>query len=176
MSNTSRRIFFALWPPESVRLQLSEQTRPYLPLHTRAVKAANLHMTLAFIGAVDVITLGIYEQVASSLHASPFKITLDKSGCFVHAQVLWLGCSRVNSALSSLVSSLNKSLVVGGYHASDKPFIPHVTLARRYKSPQAVDIPVSIDWWVQDFALVESRLSPDGVRYKVLQTWPLHSG
>lgn len=173
MSEIRHRIFFALWPSDNLRQQLAEQTAPFLPDHARAVKAANLHMTLAFIGAVDPAALNVYRQVAATIRFPAFKITLDQSGCFERAKVLWLGCSQNNSALQSFVSLLNKALAIGGYTACDKPFVPHVTLARKYKSSAAIAIPVSIDWWVKDFALVESCSTPAGVHYQVLQTWPL---
>lgn len=173
MSERSHRIFFALWPPDNVRQQLTEQTRPFLPESVRVTKASNLHLTLAFIGIVDSTALRRYRQVAKTIRFPAFKITLDQPGCFERAGVLWLGSSQNNRALQSFVSLLNTGLAAAGYLANDKPFVPHVTLARKYKSPEAVAMPVSINWWVRDFALVESCSGSEGVEYRVIHTWPL---
>lgn len=172
MSET-RRIFFALWPPDKVCEQLSEQTRLYIPDNTRPVTRSNLHMTLAFIGSVNTKQLSDYEHAASSLRANAFSLTLDQSGYFAHARVLWLGCSKSSDALLAFVSRLNERLRLCGYQSDDRPFVPHVTLARKYRQPHAVEMPVSIEWCVNDFSLVESRSTPAGIEYHVLKSWPL---
>ena len=55
-------------------------------------------------------------------------------------------------------------------------FHGHVTLARLKKHatmPRVLGDRVSAEWPVQEIALVQSRLHPEGARYETLQTWPL---
>jgi len=130
-------------------------------------------MTLVFLGAVAKDELLNYQNAATAIHARAFKMTLDQAGCFARAQVLWLGTSRESQPLQALVSALNKELEGYGFQPENKPFVSHVTLARKYRQERAISMPVAIDWQVNDFALVESRSTSKGVSYHVLQSWPL---
>ena len=174
MSKT-RRVFFALWPPDAVRQQIVAQTKTLIPDNARAVANTNLHMTLAFLGSVGEDKLPDYQKAVAAVRASAFKITLDQAGSFARAQVLWLGTSIQSARLQALVNALNKELEGCGYQADNKPFVAHVTLARKYRHRQVTPIPIAINWSVNDFSLVESCSTPEGVKYHVLQTWPLLS-
>jgi 2'-5' RNA ligase len=171
----TRRVFFALWPPDTVRQQVAAQTKTIIPDNARPVTSANLHITLAFLGPVEKEKLPDYQKAAAAVRASKLKITLDQVGSFARAQVLWLGTSKQSAPLQALVSALNKELQGCGYQADNRPFVAHVTLARKYRQKQVVSKPIAIDWLVDDFSLVESCSTPGGVKYHVLQTWPLLS-
>ena len=56
-----------------------------------------------------------------------------------------------------------------------KRFVGHLTLARLKRhahAPRALGALVGADFDVDEIALVQSRLHPDGARYETLRTWP----
>ena len=56
-----------------------------------------------------------------------------------------------------------------------KRFVGHLTLARIKRhahAPRALGALVAADFDVDEIALVQSRLHPDGARYETLRTWP----
>ncbi len=76
------RIFFALWPRDSVRRAIIQQVGPLLQSHKKVVPRANLHLTLAFIGNIEIARLKDYRQAAETVQASAFDLTLDQVGTF----------------------------------------------------------------------------------------------
>lgn len=50
---TTRRLFFARWPDDATRVALESARNALFPLAGRPVEAANLHVTLAFLGSAD---------------------------------------------------------------------------------------------------------------------------
>ena len=57
-----------------------------------------------------------------------------------------------------------------------KRFFGHLTLARvkpHVAMPRALGSMVSAEFDVDEIALVQSRLDPDGARYETLETFPL---
>ena len=51
------RLFCALWPDAATRAALENARSALFPLSGRPVEAANLHVTLVFLGAVDAARL-----------------------------------------------------------------------------------------------------------------------
>ncbi|BAW01839.1 2'-5' RNA ligase [Thermus thermophilus] len=56
----------------------------------------------------------------------------------------------------------------------DKPFKPHITLARRKApAPRVPPVLFGLEWPVEGFALVRSELKPKGPVYTVLEKFSL---
>lgn len=125
------RCFVALWPDEAARDRLAsvarEQQRRFP--RSRAMRAENLHLTLAFIGELDEARAA---KVAAALEALPFELfewTLDAVGAFERARVLWAAgpdCAPL-AALAQRIRALLDGLHV---RYDRKPFVAHVTLLR----------------------------------------------
>ena len=164
------RLFFALWPDDTVRAQIAAAARAVCK---RPVAEANLHLTLRFLGMQDEAALQCFRDVAGQVQGEPFGLVLDRYGGFERKRIQWLGTSAPPAALSGLVSSLNRALEACGIEAETRPFVPHVTLSRKAKKPVTAAIPEVIRWAVDDFVLVESVPTPDGVRYVILERWAL---
>ncbi len=174
-STTTRRLFFALWPPPAVREQIAAFQRQLPRAHGRSVPIANLHITLAFIGAVASPCIPCLHRQARQVSAAPFTLWLDRLGHFRKARVLWLGAATPPSA-NALVSELNRQLVACDYRPETRPFVPHVTLMRKSRSTPAVLEPAPIRWPIEAFYLVESVSTTQGVRYDLLERFPLGGG
>jgi len=172
-SRRKRKLFFALWPDESTRRTLRRATRDITAGGMR-MPAANLHITLAFVGFVDAATQRCMEEAASKLQIAPFDIVLDRVGSFGQ-KILWIGSSQPPEALFTLQQALETALVDNcGYRAEDRPYRPHVTIERKLKAPLEAPLQSPVIWRADRLALVESVASPEPrtpPHYQPLRDW-----
>ncbi len=172
--NKDVRIFFALWPDASTRRGLESRAAGLrLPRPARAVPEYNLHLTLHFIGNVLYQDLDCMQQAARSVVADRFELCIDCHGFFARPRVGWLGCSEVPAALHDLHAALGTSLKPCAYRVEKRPYQPHVTVARKLSAPPRAAPFEPLRWNVDNFVLIESRAVDGGVRYAVIETYPL---
>jgi RNA 2',3'-cyclic 3'-phosphodiesterase len=167
----SHRVFFALWPDDATRAAISRATREAVRASGgRPIAKDRLHLTVAFLGELTAAGLEVARGVAP-ISVGPFDLTLDAIGIWPDSKVLWLAPRSVPPALGELEARLWDALSERGFHAEDRVYRPHVTLARRARPVDAGVEPVLFP--VRELALVESF--PDGrnVHYEVLERWPL---
>ena len=164
-----RRVFFALWPPETVRWDLLRSTRAAVRRSGGpGTPAGNLHITLAFLGPLTEADLATVVRVPP-IPSTAFTIELDKLGYWSRSRVLWLGATRVPGELVQLERNLWDALVAVGFERERRPYHPHVTIARKARS---VETPVqSVVWPVSKLGLVESRPGTRHSVYEVLREW-----
>jgi len=167
----SRRLFFALWPDDNVRQQLTQIKNKAGQCHQgKTMQPANLHLTLVFLGNVNQQQYDCIVDQAEQITFSPFDLCLGHIAAFQKAKVLWLGLQERPDALMLLAESLHQQAADCGIQLDNKPFNPHVTLMRKVSRLHKMEIePVS--WSVDHFCLVESHTYPEGVQYKVIKTW-----
>lgn len=168
------RIFFALWPDPATRAGLA-RIAAALPLERRArrVPEHNLHLTLHFIGNVALDAADCMRQAARSVGGEGFELAIDGVGHFRRARVGWLGPAAIPAALRRLHADLGRELATCGYVPEARDFSPHITVARKLGQPLAGGGFEPLYWKVDNFALVESRACDSGVRYEVLESYPL---
>ena len=168
------RIFFALWPDPATRTGLA-RIAAALPLERRArrVPEYNLHLTLHFIGNVARDIADCMRQAARSVGGEGFELFIDDIGHFRRARVGWLGPAEIPAALRQLHADLGHELTLCGYVPEAREFSPHITVARKLSQPLADGGFEPLYWKVDNFALVESRSCDSGVRYEVLESYPL---
>lgn len=168
------RIFFALWPDAVTRAGLAERARLLrLERPARPVPDYNLHLTLHFIGNVDFEQLACLQQRARRAEGEPFELTIDAHGYFRGARVAWLGPGDTPGALARLHAGLGDELSACGYRPEARRYSPHVTVARKLVRATAIEAFEPLRWKVDNFVLVESRAVETGVRYEVIETYPL---
>ena len=171
------RIFFALWPDDELRfkistwLNLSKLNRD----KCRLVTNSNLHLTMHFVGNTSFAEMKCLDRQARGLDAEPFELTVDCSGYFKKPKVLWIGCQAAPQALFDLQRNLGEQISQCAYTPETRPYSPHMTVARKI-----IGAPGSIPfgpvlWRVDRFVLVESISGPGGVRYEVVENYPLVS-
>lgn len=151
------RLFFALWPDEAARAILAPLAKRTASAGGgRAVPAANLHLTLVFLGDVPHDRIGLLSSVASTVRMSAFDLSLDRTGTFRRTGVAWAGPSTVPPALEALQRGLDRALRDAGFALEERPFVPHLTLARKLRTwpPAGPFGPAA--WRVDGFSLVES--------------------
>jgi len=168
-----QRLFFALWPDESLRQELERilTGESFKAVTGRQVAPENYHITLRYLGPLTEAQQSCVEQVADALRGENFQLTLDKVGYWPGPRVAWLGTERPPIALEMLVKALERGLVSCGFEPERRPFQPHLTFLRK-ALPKALPTSVSpIAWPVDRFALVRSRTLPEGVQYDIVRSW-----
>ena len=141
----------------------------------RFVPAGSHHLTLAFLGEVDEAgtraAMGALEAACAG--AGPVALAPDGLGTFGsgRATTLWLGV-RASDELVLLAARVRAELAARGLAYDEKPFRPHVTLARRARLPHAPlgDLAFPRPDGARHVTLFRSILGPDGARYKPLHT------
>jgi len=148
----------------------------------RWTEEKSTHLTLKFLGAVPEHELSniieSLEQVISSLR--PVQIKFDGLGTFGGKQprIVWLGISKGKEELVSLADTVETVLNPLGYPRENRPFSPHLTLARlKQNAPPSVPrqfhelfptfrapkLPLSD---ILSIHLMQSHLLPQGSRYE----------
>ncbi|MDF2935519.1 MAG: 2,3-cyclic phosphodiesterase [Paenibacillaceae bacterium] len=136
---TNIRLFAALPLPEPLKAILKtdiEQLRKQLSFQ-KWVHPQDLHLTLVFLGnaapsAIDPVTSRLREAAASK---RPFSLRLQEAGVFGpprSPRVLWAGIHGAVDALRELQTSVSDHLQTLGYMPEERPYSPHLTLARQY--------------------------------------------
>ena len=170
----AQRLFFALWPDASLQHRIHALARTALARgNGRLVAPGNLHLTLAFLGAVDADRRRCLEAAAGTVRTGRFSLEFDVAGYWAKPRVLWFGCSRPPQALLDLVASLQSGVRACGFDPDRRPYAVHLTVARSVAhNPGAAGI-APLYWPVDGFVLVESQTRPEGAQYRPLRAWAL---
>jgi len=159
----SLRLFVALWPTAATRTAVvAAQDALRWPAGARRVSGPDLHLTLAFIGAVPQEQLAEVTQ-AAVIGSASIELVLDQLEVWRGATVV-LRPSAVPAALADLQGRLVRSLQAGGVPFDARPFAPHVTLARKAKGIAQAAVP-PVRWRSAGHVLALSA----GGRYSVIE-------
>jgi len=174
------RAFFGLPLPKEHR----EALGPYiascdaLAPEFRWVPAANLHLTVRFIGGVDrALVEDIADRVAKPRLAG-FDLALGDLGTFKRGRlvrVAWLGVTSGVEAARALAAQVEAACIAAGLEAEKRPFQAHLTLARARPRlgaalPRLPEPPRLKPWKADELVLYESHLSPKGSVYEALRS------
>ncbi len=178
-----RRLFFALWPDRPARERLEHTVRGAVrATGGRAVPSDQLHMTLAFLGAVpaarmaELALLAAARLSAADQALGPIDLTLERLVHWAGPRVLCAVPARAPAALETLVGRLLEALAAADFAPDLKPFRPHVTVARKVLRPTRSAAMRAVHWRFEEFALIESRTLESGPVYSVVGTYPLCDG
>jgi len=192
-----RRLFVAVpLPPPScaavealvagVREAMRERaTRAGAPAdrEVRWVRLDGIHLTLRFLGPTLDERLPSIEAAMRDAAAGsgPFRVSLAGAGAFPAAarpRVLWLGVPEGADALGALARRLDDGLVTAGWERDERPFRPHLTLARADGIPAGAATAAALieaarafaAAWVADrIVLFESHTGGGPARYEALR-------
>ncbi|WP_440995534.1 RNA 2',3'-cyclic phosphodiesterase [Arhodomonas sp. SL1] len=170
----TERLFFALWPSAAARRGLVGIARR-LPAGRR-VRSANLHMTLAFLGDCDAGARVRAITAAQTLAVPPaFTLVLERTALWRRPGVALVAPRETPPELEALVGRLQAALAAHGIPLDKRPFRAHVTLARR-ASGEMPALRRPIEWPIEEFRLMASRLTAAGPEYRWIARWPLGRG
>jgi 2'-5' RNA ligase len=166
------RLFFAVWPEAASAQRLAALgVRLGEESGGKAVPVERIHLTLAFLGALDAEARTRAVKCALAIRAAPFEIAIDRAGSFRRARVAWAGTSIPPAALLDLQRELADRLKDAGIWLEDRPFAPHATLVRKTKRALPESRTETIRWAVEAFTLVRSETGTG--RYVVEERWGL---
>ena len=154
------RLFLALWPGAGVREALLAWRDGWRwPRGAAPVPAGRLHLTLHFIGSVPRARL---PELADGLRLPfrPFDLQLGHPALWKYG-IAVLEPDTVPAPLLALQTALGAALQGLGLAPEERPYRPHVTLARRADGAVAPPDGRPIRWRVPSYALMESRLGAD---------------
>jgi 2'-5' RNA ligase len=180
------RLFVALEIPPTVRENLAEllmSLRAVSP-QTRWVRPENLHVTLKFIGEVPEAKLGVIRRALAAVRSDqPVMLDFRGLGFFPnekHPRVFWAG-TKASPNLKILAAEIEKAVEKLGISREQRPFSPHLTLAR-FEPPR---LPEKLRAAIQEhatrhfgslrtnhFHLIESKLKPSGAEYTTVESFP----
>lgn len=171
----SRRLFFALELPGETQQQIIQWRADHFPADAgRPIAAANLHLTLAFLGEVSADKQRALAAMAGRIRQPGFTLNLDDAGQWLRSQVVWLGTRQPPRGLLQLANMLRSQAARSGCYQSPQPFHPHITLLRN--TAHVVPIPPPGFGWkvpVTEFALYASDFTRGRTRYTQLERWTL---
>ncbi|MBC7263082.1 MAG: RNA 2',3'-cyclic phosphodiesterase [Chloroflexi bacterium] len=148
----------------------------------RWVAPESIHLTLQFLGNVGLNRLA---EIQAAIERgctghTPFDIELGGLGCFPNTRqpnVVWVGLAGDLESLQSLQHDVEQQLAALGFRPEDRPFKPHLTLARVRKDVSKAERAAlgalvertpcteSARMTVRQVSLMRSDLRPTGAVY-----------
>lgn len=140
-------------------------------LHGRPVAAADVHLTLQFIGEAPRALEPALVEVVRALPPPPRDVPLDRLGRF-GARLVWIGPNLCPDALGALSRTVRERLDALGVAYDRKRFVAHLSLVRGARAPGGEPLPAPDPGSVPatlgrcGVCLVESELLAAGSRYR----------
>lgn len=190
---TVLRTFVALLVDDRTRTALVRLQRELAGGITglRWVEAANLHLTVRFLGATPEADV---PRLCDALAAAAggidhFSFVVRGAGAFPgprEPRVLWAGV-RAGEGLAALHRRVEEAVVGLGWPAEPRPFRPHITLARAQgRRPQvrgdvaaALALRAGCTWGTvaaDNLVLMRSTLARGGAVYTPVASFPMGRG
>ena len=164
------RSFLACWPDKSIIQQLNRYADGIKEqVGGRVVKPENLHVTLAFLGDLLPAQISAVEDVCTPLPRS-FELELDRLGFWKTKGIVWMGARTPDTEFNEFVENLRDRLRRLGFRIDNRPFTPHITLLRKVRKRPRIPLE-ALDWVVNEYTLVASKLEQEGARYSVSKRW-----
>jgi 2'-5' RNA ligase len=176
-----KRLFVAIDLPDQVKAQIKPLCKGIVG--AKWVSDQQLHLTLRFIGDTDEKQQSLIETGLATIRATPFHLALVGLGQFPNRgqpRVLWVGL-EATTALTALQKQVEAAIRTSGF-SPDKPFSPHITLARFRNPPPlgSMDNYLKIHrdfkstaFGINHFTLYSSQLTSHGSNYHIEAQYPL---
>lgn len=152
-------------------------------------KPGQLHFTLRFLGEITPAQLALAKIATREAveDAEPFTITLHGLGAFPsfhRPQVVWVGVEEGAAELQALAATLEEHLTHHRFPAEERPFKPHLTLARIRDERQWGDVVRALTQYrdvgigsqrVEGVSVMESQLTRQGPIHTRVEEVSLHN-
>ena len=174
------RLFVAIRPPDRIRDLLLGAMGGISG--ARWQSDDQIHLSLRFIGEVDRHQARDILAALGAIHHPRFEIAINGLGAFDRRgqpEIVWAGVTP-HEPLKTLHKKVDQAMTRVGVDPEQRAYLPHITLARLKRSSGSVrglletsggltSEPFSVD----QFALFESKLTPEGAVYSVVESYPL---
>lgn len=189
------RLFTAIRLPETLRRSIGTACRSGSDrsLFSGWTHPEDYHITLQFLGDTAAATVPALNRALETAAAqtAPFRLRLTGTGTFGRPEtprVFWAGVDGELDRLSELYRAILSATGPLGFRAEDRPYSPHVTLARKFRGEtdrpqrlqgvrQAVEraLDESGDGWkVECCTLLATRMKASPM-YETMAEFPLSS-
>jgi 2'-5' RNA ligase len=189
MDETTIRCFLAIDPPEEILREIGriqERLQRMIRGEVRWVRPEAIHLTLKFFGDIPESAIADIAEIVgeAAAGAAPFSLAISGAGVFPdqrRPRILWLGMEGDVPRLLSFQQELEGKLGIVGFSPEERPFRPHLTLAR-IKSPQGL---TGLEQVLENgegyaagrflpagLSLFRSELTPRGAVYTKLKWFP----
>lgn len=138
----------------------------------------NIHLTLKFLGEIPQTRVEELSRAAANAATDQgsFPISVHGSGVFpTHGQprVLWIGIEDLKGKLGEVYRRLEDECAKVGFKKEERPFHPHLTVARLRKPQHARTLADAhkamefepAEWTVSELLVIRSELSSNGSKY-----------
>jgi 2'-5' RNA ligase len=182
------RTFIAIELPEAVKTSLGALVDRLRGAGVRVswVKPESMHLTLRFLGDIDAEHV---DQLRAILHDAykgivPFTLSVRETGAFPNPRrpsVIWVGVEPLEGGLATVQMAAESAARAIGLPPEDRPFHPHLTLARIKDSGTAGPLMACFeqergfdagDFAVGSVSLFSSQLTPHGPIHRCEQEFP----
>jgi len=166
------RLFCALRLPDDALDRLAAWQTAHIARAARAVTRANLHVTLAFLGARPETDVPDITRELGSAAAVAGPIALEAVRYRETRSVGMVVLADDSGAATALAGDLAGRLErLGVYRREQRPWLPHVTVARFRERPGLSPPPPDLGRVSpSDAAVYSSVLRPEGAQYVVLES------
>ncbi|HEY7404064.1 MAG TPA: RNA 2',3'-cyclic phosphodiesterase [Candidatus Angelobacter sp.] len=178
------RIFIALDIPAEIRKRMNEymeRARSYAP-DARWAHVEGLHVTLKFVGEASDALVQQIKTALGAIKATPFPVKFESVGFFPNpkgARVFWIGVDG-GDPLARLAATVDAATEKLGVAREEKPYHPHLTLARASSHPLRELAPLLNGpppqfgtMTAQEFFLYQSQPQKGGSKYTRLERFRL---
>lgn len=185
MNDKELRVFCAVELPAEVRQRAAAHAarlrERFGEVRASWPRAEGLHLTLKFLGEIEESRVALLQAAAARAaeKSQAFGLTIEGAGAFPPRgapRVLWLGVRDPSGGLAQLQSRLEDECAGSGFEREERPFRPHLTLAR-LRVPQGAR-PLAqfhqetgfepAEFRVSELVVMLSELGPGGSRYTPL--------
>lgn len=150
------------------------------------VHPQDFHITLQFLGAVDEEAVPRIVQALEqvSRRTAPFELHFEGVGSFGTKEaprVLWAGLGGEIDKLRQLNQSVGAAVLPVGFEPEDRPYRPHITLARKYRGGETrpfsmISEPLPPHQWKgEEMVLFRTHMNQSPM-YERMHTFPLGQG
>jgi 2'-5' RNA ligase len=170
------RLFLALRLPDAVLDALETWQQEHLQgvgPGIRIVGRDALHITVAFLGHRPAGELpAVLRELREAAAGAPADLRLAPARYRETRSVAMLVLDDLDGGATALAQDVQARLErLGAYRREDRPWLPHLTVARFRERPRlALDRPAMGTFVPSDAAAYLSRLHPGGAQYVVLES------
>lgn len=167
------RLFLGLPIPLELAQALTRRTQAIELPKGRWTTPENIHLTLVFLGEVADLTLPHIERELYELTFAPFQLKLTSLDIFPRGGVLFAGVEPTRPLLH-LQARVSGSMARCGFVPEDRPYHPHITLARFHgplrlsQTQRSLSTSLQRSFTADTVNLYRSNLTPTGSHYEVL--------
>jgi 2'-5' RNA ligase len=183
------RAFLAIDPPEEILREIGRiqgRLQRLIGGELRWVRPEAIHLTLKFFGDISENAVADIAAVVepAAAGAAPFILSIDGVGVFPdqrRPRILWLGMDGDVPRLLVFQKELERALGMVGFPEEERPFTPHLTLARIKSARGLTGLARALEkgeeyaagrFTAPGIGLIRSELTPRGAVYTTLKWFP----